>query len=64
MLLAATWVEFDYHTDEESQKKTHHMISLTCGISNMIQMNLFTKKETRLTDTDINLWLPKERWGG
>ena len=32
MLLAATWVEFDYHTDEESQKKTHHMISLTCGI--------------------------------
>ena len=29
---------------EVSQKDKYHMISLICGVYNMIQMNLFTKQ--------------------
>ena len=37
----------DDHTSEASQteKDKYHMISLTCGIYNGIQMNLFTKQK-------------------
>ena len=33
----------DYHT--KSEKDMHHMIPLTSGIYNMIQMKLFTKQK-------------------
>ena len=36
----------DGHTEwSKSEKDKRHMISLTCGIYNGIQMNLFTKQK-------------------
>ena len=36
----------DYHTKcTKKEKDKYHMISLTCGTSNMIQLNLFTKQK-------------------
>ena len=36
----------DYHTkSSQKEKDKYHMISLICGISNMTQMNLFTKQK-------------------
>lgn len=46
----------------QKEKDRHQRVSLTCGIQNVAQMNLFTN---RLTDTEGRLWLPRgRRMGG
>ena len=48
MPFAATWMDLEIIVlSEVSQKEKdkYHMISLTCGISNLIQMNLSTKQK-------------------
>ena len=45
MPFAATWMDLEIIVSEVSQKDKYHMISLICGIWNMIQMNLLTKQK-------------------
>ena len=61
---AATWMVLEIIILSEvsqTEKDKYPMISVTCGILKMIQMNLFTKqKQTQRT----NLWLPEGRVRG
>ena len=47
----------DNHPREviHKEKDEHHMISLTCGIYNLTQMNL-SMKQTHRHRTDLRLW--------
>ena len=45
----------------QTEKDKYHMISLICGISNMIQMNLL---HSRLTDIENILKFTKGEGGG
>ena len=51
MLLAARWMELVIILSEGSQeqKDKYHTMSLVCGISNMIQVSLFTKQKQTQT---------------
>ena len=45
---AATWMDLEMITLSEvsqTEKDKYHMISLICGIQNMIQVNIFTKQK-------------------
>ena len=47
MPFAATWIDLEIiilSAESQKEKDKYHMISLICGISNMTQMNLFTKQ--------------------
>ena len=47
MPFAATWMDLEIIILSEvsqTEKDKYHMISLICGVYNMIQMNLFTKQ--------------------
>ena len=48
MPFVATWMDLEIIIlSKVSQKDKYHMISLTCGIKNMTQMNLlFKQKQT------------------
>ena len=47
----------------QTEKDKYHMLSLICGLYNMIQMNLFPKqKQTEGQRTDLKL-LKGESWG-
>ena len=46
MLFTATWMDLEIiilSKVRQKEKDKYHMISLTCGIESMTQMNLFTK---------------------
>ena len=60
MPFAATWMDLAIIIrGEVSQIKTN-MISLICGIQNVIQMNLFTKKKkNRLRGVEYKLMITK-----
>ena len=48
MPFAATWMDLEMSTLSEeiqTEKDKYHMISLTCRIENMIQMDLFIKQK-------------------
>ena len=48
MPFAATWTDLEMSTLSEeiqTEKDKYHMISLTCRIENMIQMDLFIKQK-------------------
>ena len=68
MPFAATWMQLEILIlSEVSQKEKdkYHMISLTCGISNMTQTNLSMKQTNlsmKLRDIENRLWLLG--WGG
>ena len=50
MPFAATWMQLEIIILSEisqKEKDIYHMISLICGISNITQMNLFTKQTHR-----------------
>ena len=48
MLFTATWMDLEIiilSKVRQKEKDKYHMISLTCGIESMTQMNLFTKQK-------------------
>ena len=48
MSFAATWMDLEIiilSKVRQKEKDKYHMISLTCGIESMTQMNLFTKQK-------------------
>ena len=60
---AATWLDLDIIIPSEvsqKEKDKYHMISLTCGIYNMTQMNLSMRQTQRHRG---QMWLPKGEWG-
>ena len=44
-------------------KDKYHMISIICGILNIIQIISLTER-CRLTDIETNFWLPRGKRGG
>ena len=56
MQIEATWIDLEIIIlSEVSQKeKDKYMISLTCGVHNMIQMNLFMNQKQ--TETNSQTW--------
>ena len=67
MPLAATWVDLWMVIRSEvnqTEKDKYHMVSLICGILEMIQTNLYTKQKKESQAEKTNLWLLKWRgWG-
>ena len=49
---------------EVSQRKTNIIVELICGILKNNTNKLIYKTETDSQKQEINLWLPKEKWGG
>ena len=50
MPFAAAWMELEMlilSDVSQKEKDKFHLISFTCGIKNMTQMNLFTKQKLR-----------------
>ena len=52
----------DYHA-KSTEKGKYHMTPLTCGILQMIQMNVFIKHKTD-SDFKYKLWSPKGKGEG
>ena len=68
MLSATTWMDLEItiHIEaSQKEKDKYHMISQTCGIPNMSQMNSFTKQK-QILDRENKLMVTKgeRRWGG
>ena len=61
MPFAATWLDLEIITLTEDKDK-YHMISVICGIWNMMQMISFTNR-SRLTDIENKLLITKGKWG-
>ena len=71
MPFAAIWVKLEMIISEVSQKKKdkYHMISLICGIKNVIQMNLSVKQKHSHRHTEQicgcpDGWRVREGWIG
>ena len=62
MQFAATWMDLEIiilSKVSQKEKDKYHMISLTCGIKNMMQMNLVYETETGSETWRADMWLPR-----
>ena len=60
MPLAATWIDLGnimLSETDQTEKNKYYMLSLTLGLLNIKQMNIYSKTRNRLTDIDKKLGL-------
>ena len=65
MSFAATWMDLEMtilNEVSQTEKDKCHMISLTCGISKIIQMNLY-RKQTHRIENKLMVTKGEREWG-